>query len=510
LKPNDLLGSLASLEEYCQVLNSLGHEQLRILQAENQALNEQILSLNSSNRALTEKVDRINELHLRAEQQAVASEQLAAKLSEELNSEKHTFMNKENKFREDIKRLTNHVEDSSRCNQELKLQVSTTTAEISQMRSLLHRSEEIQEALQHRTAALEKLLLNKAEALTQSEQARKDQQQQSEELDHQFMACNAQLDQLRRDHAWVSGEKVALQQRTAELEKLLLDKAEALTQSDQARKDQQQQSEELDHQFMACNAQLDQLRRDHAWVSGEKVALQQRTAELEKLLLDKAEALTQSDQTCKEKQDLIEDLMEFRRQLEERLEDRITACEEAKTRLEQLTHYSSDLEKTLVVIRQKASSLEMQNSELKNGLEISFLSDRDKGRDVDLLRDQVAKQQTQITASEQAHAASKSRIAELQNQINRKRKELEEASLHKKNQSHQFSSIKKRNRLLQLQVHELQNQLEQTFALMQDQRARPSEFAVNSGQDHSNIDRSSWKSSSDVINCHRSLLLTAF
>ena len=447
MKPTDLLGSLASLEEYCQVLNTLGHEQLRKLEAENQALNEQISTLSTANRALTEQAERLNELHLRAEQQAVAAEQLAAKLSDDLTSVQHAAETKDAEYRADIKNLTDRVGEEGRCNQELKLQLSASAAQIDRLRSLLDCSEEA---------------------------------------------------------------KDVLDKRIVELVKLLDSKAEALIRGEQAYTDQQKQSEELQHQYMACTAQLDLLRHDHAWISGEKIAIQQRAAELEKLLDSRTEAHTRAETACKEQQDLNKKLLECRSELEDKLESMTIAHAEVNEILKREKERATDLEKTLSAIQHETKLLRVQNLELQNGLEISFQSDRDKGYEVDSLRIQVAELQSQVTVIEQERNAAKTHVADLQNEINQKRKESIAAGLHQKKQEAQLVSIQRCNRLLRLQLNELQIQLERDFILANGQRLNAPGLAGVAVGDHSDFAKSSRKSTSETINSQRSLLLAAF
>ncbi len=425
MEPRSLHNSLAALDEHCRDLRSLGLEHLRVLQGEKDELNRQVEALNAERATTATALERLQERIAQGQRLTSAADQRAADLSAQLSSQHQAFEAELSALRSESQRLGRQLEDKGRSNQELRQQVSARAAE---------------------------------------------------------------LEQLRKDVAWVGGEKDAYQQRSAELESQLSAQAEAVTQAERVRDESLRHAEELQQQLASHAGEVEQLRKDVAWVGGEKDAYQQRTAELESQLSAQAEA--------------------------------VTASERAR---EQLSVHASSIEQELATTRDRAELLSLQLTELQEQLEVTFLADCDKQQRIGTLGAEVTALRSQLEASNQARDEETTRISQLQMQVEAQQSRMKQLATNKDQvtANHQQilereqdlrrerESVRCRNELLQLQVQELQEALEETFLLARGQQSLSLEQAMAPQPAVAMPELPRPTSDSDAIKGNRSRLLAA-
>jgi chromosome segregation ATPase len=512
VEPSTLHSSLAALGDQCRYLRDLGLEHLRVLQAENTGLIQQVEVLSAEQQASTSVVQQLRNSLVQAENQAVAADRRAAKLSDQLSDQQETLAAGQSALRSEIKSLAKDLEDKTRDNERLRQLVSDHVTQYDQLCSQSRLADGAIQALQQRTSELEHQLNVKTESLAQAEQSREELQRCADEHRLQGEARSTELAQLRQELASVSGEKGALQQRSAELEHLLNAKSEALTQAEQTRNDYQKHSADLQHQLTTRTAELKQLRDDLASVRGEKDALQQHIVELEHLLKAKAEALTQAQQTCnnhqKHAEELQQELLFSTAEAEKELSCQREAYAEAASAINELKLQVVAHDQRLSAASQRIEFLSLQRSELQEELEEAYLADREKQQQLNSSEEQAANFCSQLHAAIQAHECQNDRIAELQRTLSIKDERLNEIKGRSEDQTRQLETLHSRNELLQLQVHELQDELEQAFLLTHDQQRPALDTALSSQPADLAQAPSQPVSASHVINNHRSRLLT--
>ena len=512
MEPSSLHNSLAALGDQCRYLRDLGLEHLRVLQAENAGLIQQVEVLSAEQQASTSVVQQLRKSLAQTENRAVAADRRAAELSDQLSDQQETLAAGQSALRSEIKSLAKQLEDKTRDNERLRQLVSDHVTQYDQLCSQSRLADGAIQALQQRTSELEHQLNVKTESLAQAEQSREELQRCADEHRLQEEARSDELAQLRQELASVSGEKGAIQQRSTELEHLLKAKAQALTQSEQTRNDYQKHSADLQHQLSTRTAELKQLRDNLASVSGEKDALQQHIVELKHLLEAQSESLSQAQQTCNNHQKHVEELQQkllvSTAEAEKELSGQREAYAEATSAINELNLQVVASDKRLSAASQSIEFLSLQRSELQEELEEIYLADREKQQQLNRLEEQAANFRSQLDAAIQARDRQNDRVAELQRMLPLKDALLNEIKERCKDQTRQLETLHSRNELLQLQVHELQDELEQTFLLAHGQQPPELGTALSSQPPDMVQAPSQQVSTSHVINNHRSRLLT--